>query len=670
MAETQAKNYKFKAEVSQLLEILTHSLYSHRDVFIRELISNAADALDKIRLMEVKGEKMADPELALAIHITVDKDKKQITISDSGIGMTQDELVKNIGTIARSGTAEFLKHLSDSEQKDINLIGRFGVGFYSVFMAAEQVEVTSKSVIIEEPATTWISDGKSSFKTEPADKNTKRGTQIKIILREDAKEFTESYRIKATIEKYSNFVPFPIYVDKEQVNKISAIWREPKSQINEKQYNEFFKFIAHQGDDAMTWLHFSADVPLQFHALLFVPKTNFELMGFGKDDEGMHLFVKRVLIDNHSKDVLPPYLRFVRGVLESDDLPLNISRETLQENPYMLKIRNTITSKFLGHLKDFAEKNPEDYLSLWNQHGRILKEGYSDFNHKEQVAALFRFNSSRCKDKNEQISLDTYIERMQEKQDTIYFLSGTSREALESNPALEIFKSKDIEVLYCLDPVDEFVLPGLIEYREKKILSADQADLKTLQDVTSSEAAGEKRAESSADKKSMENLARRIKDILGNKVETVRISERLIDSPAVLVGKDSAMSSQMEKIMHMVNKDMQLTPKVMEINAEHPIILNMLTIYNNNPKDPILEKAAHSLFHSVLLLDGALDDIQDMASGIQALLSETTNLYLKQESGNKKKESRIKNQEPRQKKSAAGRKPPAKKKKTSTSREK
>jgi molecular chaperone HtpG len=640
MAETQAKNYKFKAEVSQLLNILTHSLYSHRDVFIRELISNASDALDKIRLMEVKGEKMADPELALAIHITVDKNKKQITIEDTGIGMTQDELIKNIGTIARSGTSEFLKHLSDSEQKDINLIGRFGVGFYSVFMAAEQVEVTSKSAILAEPATTWISDGKSNYKIEPADKSTKRGTRIKITLREDAKEFTESYRIKTTIEKYSNFVPFPIYVDKEQVNKISAIWREPKSQVNEKQYNEFFKFIAHQGDDAMTWLHFSTDVPLQFHALLFVPKTNFEMMGFGKDDEGIHLFVNRVLIDNHSKDVLPPYLRFVRGVLESDDLPLNISRETLQENPYMLKIRNTVTSKFLGHLKDFAGKNPEDYLTFWNQHGRIIKEGYSDFNHKEQVAAMFRFNSSKCSDKNEQISLDTYIERMQKNQDTIYFLSGPSREVLDSNPALEIFKSKEIEVLYCFDPVDEFVLPGLIEYKEKKILSADQADLKTLKDVASSKVAEEKKAESQADKKSMENLARRIKDILGKKVETVRLSERLIDSPAVLVGKDGTMSSQMEKIMHMVNKGIQLTPKVMEINTGHPIILNMLTIYEKDPKDPILEKAAHSLFHSVLLLDGALDDIQDMASGIQELLSETTKLYLNKEPRNKNQETR------------------------------
>jgi len=627
MAEVKAKNYKFKAEVSQLLDILTHSLYTHRDVFIRELISNASDALDKIRLKQVMSEKVADPDLDLEIRITLDKDNKQITIADTGIGMTHDELQKNIGTIARSGTAEFLKHITDSDQKDINLIGRFGVGFYSVFMAAEKVEVTSKSANPKEPAHLWISDGKGSFKIEPVKEKIRRGTTIKVFLREDAVEFTEEYRIKSTIEKYSNFVPFPIYIGKEQANKISAIWREPKSQINDKQYNEFYKFIAHQGDDALTWLHFSADVPLQFHTLLFIPKTNYEMMGFGKDEEGVHLFVKRVLIDSHSKDILPAYLRFVRGVLESDDLPLNISRETLQENPYMLKIKNTVTSKFLGHLKAFADKNPDDYKIFWTQHGRILKEGYTDFTHKEQVAALFRFNSSKCSSEDEMISLDNYIERMKEKQDTIYFLSGPSRDVLVNNPALEIFKAKDIEVIYCLDPIDEFVLPGLIEYKEKKILSADQVDLEALKDIPKKAAAAEKETEQ-VDEQAMDKLARRIKDILGNKVETVRLSERLVDSPAVLVGKDKVMSSQMEKIMHLVNKETKLTPKVMEINQKHPIIKNMLSIYNSDPKDPLLEKTVNSLFHSVLLLDGALDNIQEMASGIQNLLDETTKMYI------------------------------------------
>ncbi|MBN2104030.1 molecular chaperone HtpG [bacterium] len=636
MTETQAKNYKFKAEVSQLLNILTHSLYTHRDVFIRELISNASDALDKVRLKQVMGDKVADPDSDLEIRIALDKDNKQITIADTGIGMTRDELQQNIGTIARSGTSEFLKHISDSKQKDINLIGRFGVGFYSVFMAAEKVEVISKSADLKEPAHLWISDGKGSFKIEPVKEKVKRGTTIKVFLREDAAEFTEEYRIKSTIEKYSNFVPFPIYVGKEQINTVSAIWREPKSQIKDKQYNEFFKFIAHQSDDAVTWMHFSADVPLQFHTLLFVPKTNYEMMGFGKDEEGIHLFVKRVLIDSHSKDILPVYLRFVRGVLESDDLPLNISRETLQENPYMLKIRNSVTAKFLAHLKEFAEKNSEDYKNLWTQHGRILKEGYTDFAHKEQVAALFRFNSSICKTDDELMSLDDYVGRMKEKQDTIYFLSGPTREVLVNNPALEIFRAKDIEVIYCLDPIDEFVLPGLMEYKEKKILSADQVDLDALKEIPKQEPSPDKETEK-VDEKAMDKLARRIKDILGKKVETVRISERLVDSPAVLVGKDKAMSSQMEKIMHMVNQDVKLTPKVMEINQKHPIIQNMLTIYQKDPTDPFLVKTVNSLFHSVLLLDGSLDNIQDMASGIQNLLSETTKMYLSKKSQKPKK---------------------------------
>ena len=627
---SQTNKYEFQAEVSQLLDILTHSLYSHRDVFIRELVSNAADALDKVRFMEVKGETIRDPDLDYKIQIKLDKDNKQLTISDTGIGMTQKELVENIGTIARSGTSEFVKQLKDNKDDNVNLIGRFGVGFYSVFMAGEKVEITTRSAKPDSSSFIWTSDGQGSFEIEDGPEDTKRGTTIKIFLREDAVEFAEEFRMKNAIETYSNFVPFPIYVGDEQVNKISAIWREPKSNIKDEQYKEFYKFIAKQSDDPATWLHFSADVPLQFNALLFIPKTNFEIMGFGKE-EGIHLFVKRVLVDSHAKEVLPNYLRFVQGVVESDDLPLNISRETLQENPYLIKIKNSVVGKFLSHLQELGEKDPDAYQTLWKEHGRILKEGYNDYTHKDKIAELFRFNSSKCVDGNELVSLTTYVDRMHEKQSDILFLSGTNREALDNHPAMEIFKAKNIEVLYCYDPIDEFVLPGLFTFKDKKIVSADQVDMNQLKDIESVQTENSKKKKAvKTDEKAMDQLARRIKDILGNKVEDVKLSERLVDSPAVLVGSDKAMSSQMEKIMHMMNKDVPIAPKVMEINPSHAMIENMLAMYQKNAKDPMLTKMANGLLATIQLLDGSIDDPHAMVASMQEVLVEAAQLYSKE----------------------------------------
>jgi len=626
-AKSPKKSYKFKAEVSQLLNILTHSLYTHREIFIRELISNAVDALDKARLKEVMGEELTDSDLNLEIRIHLDKEAKTFTISDTGIGMSKDELVQNVGTIARSGTSEFLQQMGDDQQENINLIGKFGVGFYSVFMAGKSVEVTSKSANPKEPAHTWISDGEGSFKMTETEAPIKRGTIIRVQLRDDAEEFADDFRVRNIIETYSNFVPFPIFLEKEQVNTISAIWREPKSSVKKKQYEEFFKFIAKQSDSPLTTFHFSSDVPVQFHTLLFVPKSSFERMGFGKDEEGIHMFVKRVLVDSKAKDVLPSYLRFVRGVLESDDLPLNISRETLQENPHLFKITNTVVSKFLTHLNEFAKKDESRYALFWKEHGRILKEGYSDYTHKDKVASLFRFNSSKCEDGEAIISFDTYIDRMHEKQEEIYFLSGSSREALESNPVVEIFKSKGIEVLYCFDPVDEFVLPGLMDFKEKKIISVDQADTSKLSEIDAEESKKEKTI-SDEKVKDLEKLTRRMKNILGDKVEDVKLSERLVDSPAVLVAAQKGMSSQMEKIMHMVNQDARLSPKILEINKKHPMIHQMLTIYKNNAQDQVLTQIVNNLYNSVLLLDGSSEDPHTIAKGVQELLSEITKMYL------------------------------------------
>jgi molecular chaperone HtpG len=621
-----AQSFEFQAEIKQLLDILTHSLYTHRDIFIRELISNAADALDKARFKTVKGETIADPNLDLEILIETDEKNNTLTIKDTGIGMTRDELISNLGTIARSGTSEFIKQLGEQSGNDLNLIGRFGVGFYSVFMAAENVEITSRSAEESEPPYTWISDGQGAYEIKEGPQDTQRGTSIKIFLREDAGDFSERDTVERAIKKYSNFVPFPIRINGEQVNKLSAIWREPRSSVTEEQYTEFFKFIANENEDPLTHLHISADVPIQFHSLLYVPQTNREILGFGKDDEGLHLFVRRVMVENHADDILPDYLRFVRGVLDSDDLPLNISRETLQDNAYMIKIKNVLVSKLLSHLQDVAQKDPETYEKIWKQHGRILKEGYTDFSHKDKLADLFRFESSRSKGLT---SLKKVVERMPEQQDEIYYLSGPSKEAIEKNPNLEIFKSKDIEVLYCYDPVDEFALPGLIEYEKKNLVSVDQANITKLSQFPDTSESSKEDDKEKASSRDLTNLARRIKEILGDKIEDVTLSERLVDSPAVLVSSSTGMSAQMEKIMHMMDQNATPTKKVMEINRSHPLILNLLEVYKKDARDPFLDKASKTLFDSVVLLDGFLTDPHSMASDIQEILAQSSELYIK-----------------------------------------
>ncbi len=625
MSETT--HYEFQAEVRQLLDILSHSLYTNRDVYIRELISNAADALDKVRFKSVKGENICDADLEFEIRINLNEDEKTFTIADTGIGMSKQELIDNIGTIARSGTSEFVKQLK-ADEKNVSLIGRFGVGFYSVFMAGESVEVTTKSADPNEPAWIWTSDGTGTFDIVEGPKDLTRGTSIKVKLRDTAEDYSQKWKVQGIIEKYSNFVPFPIKLNGEQVNKVTAIWREPKSTITKEQYNEFYKFIAHQGDESLTWMHFSADAPIQFHSLLFVPKTNMEFFGIESPDEGINLFVRRVLIDAHDKDILPNYLRFVRGVLESDDLPLNISRETLQDNPYMIKIKNTVVGKFLSHLQDLAKREPDKFKDFWKNHGRIFKEGYNDFSNKDKVASLFHFNSSKCEKKDDLVSLDTYIDRLLTDQDEIYYISGPDRKSVENNPALEIFKAKDIEVLYCYDPIDEFALPGLFNYKEKNIVSADQVDLAKLEKIPNKEAEKkDTKKPSKKDEKDLDKLARRIKDILGDKVEDVKLSDRLVNSPAVLVSQ--GMSSQMEKMMHIYTPDAPSRPKVMEINKSHPLILNLLAIFKKDAKDHMLDIVAFNLFSSASLLDGSITDPQTMAANIQSMISETLDLYTK-----------------------------------------
>ncbi len=622
------KKYQFKAEIKQLLDILVHSLYTHRDIFVRELVSNAADALDKVRFEEVRGTRLINPDLPYEINIDVDEKKKTFTITDTGIGMTRDELISNIGTIAHSGSADFLKRISDQEQKGPELIGKFGVGFYSVFMAGEQVVITTQSFLPDSEPCQWRSDGTGSYIITTIDK-APRGTKIEVQLREDAHEFAEQSRIEEVIKKYSNFVPFPIKINGVQINTISAIWREPKSSIKDEQYNDFFKFIANSTEDPLTYLHISSDAPIQFNSLLFIPKTNDEIFDMMPHDEGVNLFVKRILVQPHCKDLLPHYLHFIRGVVDSEDLPLNISRETLQENTEIARIKSVLVKKILGHLSELAEKETEKYSRFWKDFGRIFKEGYMDYAHRERVIDLFRFNSSSCKNAEEYISMQTYADRMLAGQEEIYYLSGPNREAIERNPHLEIFRKKEIEVLYLYEPIDEFVMADIQKYRDKKLQSIDQFDPQKIKAIPATEEKAESDKSEQIDERKLADLCARIKNILGDRVTEVRASERLTDSPAVLINPDGTLSTQMQKIMLTISKESKMPAKIMELNGKHPLIQNMLKIYLADPKDEYLSQATENLFNSVLLLDGYLPDPYEMVAGIQQLLLNSSHLHVK-----------------------------------------
>ena len=641
MAEksTTKKTYKFKAEIKQLLDILAKSLYTNREIFVRELISNATDALDKVKFESIRGTEIYQPDLDFEIRINLDKDNKKFTITDTGVGMTREELISNIGTIAHSGSMDFLKKFSENENKGPDLIGQFGVGFYSVFMAANEVVITTHSYLKAENAWQWRSDGSGSYKIESVEK-APRGTKIEVHLKDDAEEFSEKYRIESVIKTYSNFVPFPIKLDGEQVNNISAIWREPKSSVKEKQYKEFFKFFANSTEDPISWMHFTADAPIQLNSLLFFPKTNYETLGFSPEEHGVSLFVKRILIQNDNKDLMPKYLRFVRGVVDTEDLPLNISRETLQENVIIIKIKSLLVKRILSHLSDMAKNDKDKYKEFWDQFGRILKEGYSDYANQEKVASLFRYNSSSLEKDDELCSLDDYIERMKEGQQNIFYISTPSRDAAEKNPHLEIFRKKGVEVLYSYDPIDEFVLSGLMQYKGKQLVSADQAELESLKDIKSDEESETKRDEKkkseTPDKKDLEKLCTRIKNILGDQIEEARLSERLTDSPAVLVSADGGMSAQMSRIMQVMNKDAPPAKKIMEINGDHDLIKNMLFMYKKNPKDKYLTNYVDQLFQVLMLQDGFLVDPHKMVSGIQSLLKDASSWYLKEKTEKEK----------------------------------
>ena len=617
----EKETFEFKAETKKLLDIVINSLYTERDVFIRELISNAADALEKFRHESVTATEIFDDHLPLEITIALDEKKNTLTITDTGIGMTRAELENNLGTIAHSGSNTYLTELVEAAKKDVSLIGQFGVGFYSAFMAGSSVRVQSRSWDKSE-GNEWVSDGTGSY-TITEVPGLHRGTKIIIELKEDAKDYAQEWKIKSIVKQYSSFVAFPIKLGEDTLNSVQALWTKNRSDIKDEEYVEFYKFVANAATDPMYKLHFSADAPLAINALLFVPAENFEGFGFGKMEPGVNLYCQRILIDQHSKTILPEWLRFLKGVVDSEDLPLNISRQALQDNALVAKIRKVITKRFLKHLDEQATKEPEKYLEFWSTFGIFLKEGAtSDYEYQKEIGKLLRFESSKS-EAGKPVSLADYVLRMNPDQEEIYFINGPNRASIEAGPYVEMFKEKDIEILYTLEPIDDFVLNHLGEFDGKKLKSADGADLSLAKDSEEENKENNSDEEKQAGEE-METLTKWMQEVLADHVSEVSVSKRLVDSPAMIVNPDSYMTSSMERIMAASRKEqgfpgMEKSKKKLEINPKNNLIIKLAELHKTDAD--FAAQVAQQIHDNAMIQAGLVVDPLEMVERNYKILS-------------------------------------------------
>lgn len=612
MSAKTPEKHEFQAEVKQLLDIVIHSLYTNKEIFVRELVSNASDALEKLRHLQITEKNVFDDELELEINLTTDDKANTLTIQDFGIGMSHDELVQNLGTIAHSGSKQFLKALKEGGEQNSNLIGQFGVGFYSAFMVAKEVKVYSHSWKTDDQGHVWTSDGSGAYEIEPVD-DQRRGTKIVISLDDENKNFATADEIKRIIKEYSSFVQFPVNVNGERVNTQEAIWLKNKSEISDEDYTEFYKFACKAFDEPMLRLHFNADAPLAINALLFTPSTNVEAMGFTRAEPEVALYCRKVLIDAEPKGLFPEWLRFLKGVVDSADLPLNISRETMQDSALVQKLNSVLTKRFLKLLDEEAKKRPENFEKFWETFGLFIKEGVtSDFTHKDQLTKLLRFESSLT-EKGKLTSFADYVSRMREGQKEIYYLQGTSRESIENGPYLEAFKARNIEVLFLYLPIDEFVMNHVREFEEKTLVSADQDEIE-LENITP-EDAGE-----ALEKDEAEKLCSWLKETLGERVESVKASERLVGSPAMSSNSDKFMTASMRRMMKQMNPEApEMEAKVvLHINPRHGLIKNLATLRDGNPD--LATSIAEQVFDNTLVEAGILEDPKKMLGRVYGLL--------------------------------------------------
>lgn len=609
MVESQKETRSFETEVSQLLHLMVHALYSNREIFLRELISNAADACDKLRFESLAHpETLSQPE-ELAIEVWVDTETQCLHIRDNGIGMSREEVVANIGTIARSGTREFINRLTGDQKKDAQLIGQFGVGFYSAFTVADRVVLeTRRADASAEDGVRWESDGTGSYTLEPCTREN-TGTEIILYLKEDAAEFLETYRIRHIISRYSDHVGFPIRMPKkddaeaqtpewETVNRASALWTRPKSEIADEDYREFYKHIAHDFEDPLAWIHNHVEGRQEYTTLFFIPaRAPFDL--WDRDHRhGVKLYVKRVFIMEEAEQLLPGYLRFVRGVVDSADLPLNVSREILQSNRLVDSIRSGSVKKILGLLQAMATDEPEKYASFWKQFGRVLKEGPGeDYSNREALAPLLRFASTHNADDEQTVALKDYVARMKEGQQAIYVVTADNPAAARKSPHLEIFRKHGIEVLLLSDRVDEWLLSHLDSFEGTPLRSIAKGDL-DLSSILGAATADEESG-SEAKKRELGDLADRMNAVLGDRIETVRASQRLVESPACIVLGEHEMALYLQELLKQAGQQTFGNKPVLELNMDHPLVERL-----NKMEGAAFDDLVLLLFEQALLTEG------------------------------------------------------------------
>ncbi|MDP4625987.1 MAG: molecular chaperone HtpG [Akkermansiaceae bacterium] len=609
MSETTAEKHVFQAEIQQLLELVVHSLYTDKDIFLRELISNASDSMEKVRHLEGTEKDIKDAGDDLQITLELDKEAKTITLTDRGVGMTHDELVENLGTIAHSGTKAFLEQMKESGSNASGLIGQFGVGFYSAFMVADKVEVFSRSWKAGAENLRWESDGKTGYEIETVDE-LPRGVKIVLHLNEGSADFAEEFRVKGLIERYSNFVGFPILLDGKRINEVEALWLKNKSEVSDEEYKAFYQFACKGFDEPAYRLHFAADAPITINALIFAPGENPEKMGFGKVDGGVALYCKKVLIDPEPKGLLPEWLRFVKGVVDSADLPLNISRETMQDSALVQKLNSVISKRIIKMFEKEAAADPEKYRAFYKKFERFFKEGIAtDYANKDALAKLLRFETSMT-EAGEVCSLTDYVGRMKDGQEKIYFLIGQNRDQIESGPYVEAFKARGLEVIYFMDAVDEYIVDSLGEFDGKKLSSVRHAGVDLEDVVADAEALSEEETE---------KLCEFLKMELGDAVTKVSSGKRLVDSPVIALVPEDGMSPQVRQMMKAMDENFKDEVKVeLEINPRHALVRKLSEIRDSNPD--VAKLVAAQLLDNALISAGLLDDARETIRRMNSLM--------------------------------------------------
>jgi molecular chaperone HtpG len=575
--DTQKETLEFQAEVKQLLHLMIHSLYSNKEIFLRELVSNGSDACDKLRFEALANDALYEDDPNMRLRVTFDREARTVTVTDNGIGMTRDEVAENIGTIAKSGTRQFFESLTGDQASDAQLIGQFGVGFYSAFIVAERVTLTTRRAGLSvEQGVRWESDGSGNYTLETVARDV-HGTEVVLHLREAEDEFLDAFRLRSIIHKYSDHIPLPIEMpvqdeDKqgefEPVNRASALWTRPRSEITDEEYREFYKHVAHDFEDPLKWVHSSVEGTQSYKSLFYIPaRAPFDL--YDRDSRhGIKLYVRRVFIMDDAEQLMPYYLRFVRGLVDSDDLPLNVSREILQHNKLIDTIRGGSVKKVLGVLEAMAKDEPETYQAFWKEFGNVLKEGPGeDFANRERIAKLLRFASTQLDTDEQNVSLDDYIGRMQEGQDKIYFITADSFAAAKNSPHLQVFRRKGIEVLLLSDRVDEWLVSHLSEFDGKALVSIakGQLDLDELADE-------EEKAAAKQTEDEFAGLVKRMQEVLGERVKEVRVSQRLTDSPSCLVADEQDMAVHLQRLLRQAGQQVPESKPILEINPGHALV--------------------------------------------------------------------------------------------------